>query len=274
VLKTWLILDATFLCWRAFYSTGTLSHGDVKTGVLYGFLRDILTFMESHDTERIVFCFDHGPLLRTCDYPGYKANRTAQHTEEQLPLIREMRVQMKLLRVDLLPQLGFKNVFFERGYEADDVIASVCQNLPGDDQGIIIGSDHDLYQLLNDRVLMWNPTTKKAVTATSFTRDYGVSPIQWIDVKAIAGCSGDNVIGIKGVGEKTAAKFLNGSLKSTTKAFEAIVKGNHVWNANRHLVKLPYAGCPSFKLQKDKLNRVVWMDVTEQLGMKSLRNLV
>lgn len=269
--KTWLILDATYLCWRAFYSTGVLSHGDVPTGVIYGFLRDILTFQEDHGTDRIVFCFDRGQLLRKRDYPGYKANRTKQFNEESLQSAIQVKEQIRRLRTELLPQLGFVNVFSKSGYEADDIIASVCLNLPKKDEGIIVGADYDLYQLLTDRILMWHPTSKKATTAESFSKEYGITPTQWINVKAIAGCSSDNVIGIKGVGEKTAAKFLNGSLKPSSKAWQLISANNHVWDSNRHLVKLPYAGCPVFPLQRDQIDRREWNKVLDSMGMKSLK---
>lgn len=273
--KTWLILDATYLCWRAFYSTGTLSHGDVQTGVIFGFLRDIFTFQQDHDTKRIVFCFDRGKLLRARDYPGYKANRhDKQFSEEQTQTFIDMKHQMKRLRVEILPQIGFRNIFSKVGYEADDMIAAVCQNLPKGDEGIIIGADHDLYQLLGPRIIMWHPTTKKATTEDSFGHEYGVTPSQWIDVKAIAGCSSDNVIGVRGVGEITAARFLNGSLKVTSAAFKKIVAGNNIWKANRHLVKLPYAGCPIPVLQRDKIDKQAWYAVLDSMGMKSLRSMV
>lgn len=275
-MRTWLVLDCSYLAWRAFYSTGSLSFEDKSTGVLYGFMRDILQFQERLGTKNMVFCFDRGPYLRERDYPSYKENRIVNQnlTEEKKEMISQVREQLRLLRTEYLFDLGFRNVCSAKGYEADDVVASICLNLPGTDEAVIVGSDKDLYQLLSSRVIMWNPNSKKAITQDSFEKQYGVTPTQWVDVKAIAGCSGDGVQGIKGAGELTAAKFLNGKLSNKSKAFQNIIAGNSIWDRNRHLVKLPYGGCPKFKLVEDKLDRNAWIALCDLLGMKSLRDLV
>ena len=269
------MLDMNYLAWRAFYSTGTLSHGGQSTGVIFGVLRDLLEFKDTHNTKNFVFCFDYGKLLRERDYPEYKAPRRQKEKEldpEKLEAIIHLRQQLKLLRTEVLHDLGFKNVCYAKGYEADDIIASVClSSIPIQDEVIIIGSDHDLYQLLSPRVMLWNPTTKKAVTEDSFSKEYGITPTQFIDVKAIAGCSGDNVIGIKGIGEKTAAKFLAGKLKATSATFDKIIQGNKVWRQNKCLVRLPYPGCPVFELEESWIKKQAWKEICDRLGMKSLK---
>jgi len=275
--KTWLLLDCNYLAWRAFYSTGNLSHNEIPTGVTYGFLRDIIQFQETLGSNHLVFCFDCGPYLRERDYPDYKANRVEQRyalSYEQKSLVRKMEQQFLLLRKERLFDLGFRNICYAPGYEADDVIASICLNLPKKDDAIIVGSDKDFYQLLGKRVILWDPNKKRSYNELSLSREYGVSPPQWIDVKAIAGCKSDGIVGIKGVGEVTASKFLTGKLKNTTKVFRSIVEGNDVWNSNRHLVKLPYAGCPNFKLVSDSINRDAWRALCDELGIRSLRDLV
>ena len=106
---------------------------------------------------------------------------------------------------------------------------------------VIVSTDQDLWQLLSgDRVTVWNPRTKKMLTEQAFRERWGIGPSQWADVKAIAGCPGDGVPGVPGVGEKTAAKFMAGRLKDTTKAYNRVVEANDLWERNLRLVRLSH----------------------------------
>jgi DNA polymerase I len=272
-MKTWLLIDSHYLCWRAHRTTGGLSHKGSITGIIYGFLRDIVTLKDLHNTQRFVFCFDspRKDLLRRNDYPEYKAKRDVKEVDDKL--FREVGRQIQEIRKHILPELGFKNIFWEKGYEADDLIASVCQTLDLNHDAVIVGADKDLYQLLGPKVCIYNPTQAKAITEKSFTEKYGVTPSQWVDVKAIAGCGTDNVPGIRGVGEVTAAKFINGKLSPQSAAFKAIVKGNTCWRENRRLVALPYEGTPVYQLQKDHIDFEAWDKVCKRLGIKSLTDM-
>ncbi len=212
-----LILDCNYLAWRAYHTKQDLRYRGTPTGVIFGILQDVISLRELHNTERIAFCFDHDRryLKRKIDCPGYKSSRDRPDaTEEEQKMFKEVHQQILALRKTILPTLGFRNVFAEEGYEADDLIASIVCDLREGDQAIIVGADHDLFQLLGPRTIIWNPTKSVAITESSFSKDYGVTPTQWVDVKAIAGCSSDDVPGIRGIGEKTACKFLNGTLKS------------------------------------------------------------
>ncbi|GAH00618.1 unnamed protein product, partial [marine sediment metagenome] len=99
-------------------------------------------------------------------------------------------------------------------------------------------------------------------------------PREWKLVKALAGCSTDGIPGVKGVGEKTAIKYLTSQLKETTKACQAIIskEGIKIFKRNLKLVALPFKGTNVFKLKKDKLSKEGWIKVTKTLGMKSLQN--
>lgn len=271
--RTWLILDCNYLCHRAFHVFSGLSHNGSPTGTLFGFFRDVLLLQDTHGTKDIIFCFDRGCHARFKDCPTYKQNREQAWdnlTDEQFQAKVEFRKHVKLLRTKYLRELGFRNIFSKKGYEADDVIASVCQQtISRRDVCLIVSSDHDLYQLLSDNVMMWNPTTKIAYTLKKFTEEFGIDPAQWPDVKAIAGCKTDNVIGIKGVGEKTAAKFISGRLMGG-RLHEMIVKGNRVWKRNLSLVTLPYPGVGIFRLSEDCVTESKWRKLSERLGMSSI----
>ena len=270
-MTTHLIVDTSAMAYRAMYSTGTLEHEGEATGVLYGIFRDVSALAELHQTQSVAWCFDGGYDGRKNLFPGYKASRHKRHwADEQLrESRRQIRKQLYRLRTKLLPEAGFANVFWQEGYEADDLIASTCKGMPDGDIGITVAADSDFYQLLEvDRVLIWNPMKKKIITAESFTAEWGLPPEDWAMVKAIAGCSSDEVPGVKGVGEKTVAKYLRGELGEQTKAFKAIVASGDIIERNLQLVRLPFAGTMPCPLRCD--NRNGWNRVMKSLGINSL----
>jgi DNA polymerase-1 len=272
-MKTWLVLDCHYLCWRAFYTTGGLSFGGHQTGTVYGFLRDVRGLQELHDTQNVVFAFDGGSGRRVELFPDYKASRYAKAVG-MLPEERESHeaflTQIRKLRKLYLPTIGFRNILWQEGYEADDVIASVCRGLGRAEDAVVVTADSDLFQLLAPNVVLYNPQKKKAITEKSFKDEWGIPPTLWADVKAIAGCSTDDVPGIRGVGEKTAAKFISGFL-TAGRGYNSIVAGNGIWRRNLELTRLPFPGTRRFELQDDEVTPEKWDYVTGRLGMKSLK---
>lgn len=271
-MKTYLVLDATYLCHRAFHAFPELRHGTDATGVLYGFFRELVTLKDTHNTSDFIFCFDYGRSKRREAFNGYKAKRL-QTTPFDIK--DGLHFQMDDLRTHYLPELGYRNIFFQSGYEADDVIASVIGGSNARDDMIIVSSDKDMYQLLMyPRVCIWNPAKKKAYTAASLKKQYGIDPVQWPYVKALAGCSSDDIPGCPGVGEITAAKYLTGKLKPSLKAWQAIEawQKDHSEDIKRNLslVKLPYPGTAQFTIREDEFTEDKWRAVCKKLGMKSL----
>lgn len=271
----WLVLDCDYLCHRAAFSTGELSYEGNKTGVVFGVLREVLSLQDRFNTEKIAFCWDHWKPLRSAVYPNYKANRKVAPLSQ--PMVadkrKEMHVQMRQLRDEILSELGYSNILFEKGYEADDILASVVKNLPDGETAIIVSSDHDLYQLLNHKVSIWNPRKKEMLREEGFRKEYKIDPNRWHCVKAIAGCVSDNIAGVSGVGEKTAVRFLQGDIKENSVVYRAILKEEETWKKNIPLVKLPYEGCPVFSLREDNVTRKKWKIVCERLGMRTLLHI-
>lgn len=267
--KTWLLIDAPYLCWRAFHSTGHLSHGGLATGITFGFLRDVQKLMDQHATQDIAFCFDVGLSKRKTIYPAYKAKR--EKTEEEQILRSEVYTQIDLIRTKYLPALGFKNVFHQEGYEADDLIAMLTEQVKEGNEILIVSADHDLYQLLGPNVWVWHPRENKVFGVMELRNKYGVTPKEWIEVKAIAGCDSDNIKGIEGVAEKTACKYVTGKLKATTKTFWKIGRGIKTIQRNRELVTLPFPGTEEMVLQEDETSPKKWRKVLDELGIRSLK---
>lgn len=275
--KKILILDCNFLCHRLKYTMGGLSHGGSPTGVIYGFLKTITALQRQFNTPHIVFCWDSKTSIRQQMYRKYKAHRKDKYkgmSKKEIKFEKEFRRQMKLLRRVYLPTIGYKNVFVQPGYEADDIISTVTINLSMKDEAVIVSSDKDLYQLIRPHVSFYNPAKGKILTYRRFTKKYGIKPYSWGTLKALAGCVTDNVKGVKGIGEKTAIKFLKGTLKETTKAFKAItsLRGLDIYERNKKLVILPLTGSKNFMLKEDEISEKGWKEVMEALGMKSLKN--
>ena len=244
------------------------------TGVTFQFFQWILSYKRQFETDNLMFCFEGGSLYRNNIYPEYKASRRKDEsklTEEEKNAYSELHGQIVELRRRWLLKMGFKNVITYRGYESDDVMAAFAKNTK--DEVILVTSDEDLYQCLEgDRVVMYSPHKKTFYTEKALMEEYGVKPKQWALVKALAGCAGDNVEGLKGIGERTACKFLRGELNPTSKVYEIIKseKAKEVVRRNRPLVELPYKNCPIPDPKEDEVTVEKWDEVCDQLGMISL----
>lgn len=272
---TWLIVDANALASQAFHAMGHLSTPEEATGMLFGFFRDIINLKELFDTNRMAFCFDYGKNLRLEEYPEYKKTRKAkneQATEEEKAAKHVYYDQLEHLRGTLLPAIGFRNIFAVEGFEADDLIAALTRtHITPPDRAIIITSDEDMYQCLRNNVDMYSLCKKKIITKRSFIQEYGVAPFAWAKVKALAGCLSDDIPGVKGIGEKTAIKYIREELDCTSVSYRKIKDSDYsLW---LRLVKLPYhkfglRGLREF--DQDKLNHREWEKLVTKYAMTSL----
>jgi len=273
--RTVLLLDCNYLCSVAKFVHKDLSCEEQMTGVIFGFFCELRKYLLLFKPEVLVFAWDSFSKLRKATYPEYKDNRkiylcTSDEgsreggidggiTSQRSSFAREMKKaeleynkiayeQFDLLREELIPALGFKNNFIVEGMEADDILAWIVLQVRECDH-IIVSSDNDLYQLL-DHCKMYSPVKKQLLDRNWFEAKYGLPTCrQWAQVKTLAGCAGDNIRGIEGIGIKTAVKYLRGDLSATTKAFQNI-SDNIVWAMDTilPLVFLPHQEMPDLNV--------------------------
>lgn len=269
----WLLIDCNYMAYRSFYTTGALKLGADTTGTIYGFLQSIRTLQSDFNTDKIIFCWDYGQPIRSRLHPGYKAGR-ATRRNKQSEIERQALVayeeQVDGLRSTHLTDIGYRNVWMQAGYEADDLIAHALERIPAGDEAVIVSADADLYQLIGPGRVCYNPTQKRITDERAFAIDWGIGPGVWAAVKAIAGCASDDIPGAPGIGEKTAAQWLRGQLKPGKK-LDAIREHYERSIANLSLVKLPYPGCGVFNVVPDAVTPASWDAVAARFGMRRLR---
>jgi len=256
-----LILDCNNLCYMSFYTVGDLGIEGQKTGVMFGFLMKILKLAESNKTNELIFCWDSRKHFRRSLQSDYK-----KRDKTKIVGIEGAFEQFSLLRTQVLPDMGFRNVFRQVGFESDDLMAKIVYDYPKEDC-VIVSTDQDMYQLL-EFCDIYNPRTKKLVREADFVKQWGIGSSRWAEVKGLAGCKGDNVNGVQGVAEKTAIKFLKHELKEGSAAYKRITseEGRKQTELSLKLVTLPYAErkMKQLKLKKDRLTRDKFIDVFDK----------
>ncbi|MCI2264116.1 DNA polymerase I [Sediminivirga luteola] len=204
---TLLLIDGHSLAFRAFYALPvenfTTSTGQ-HTNAVYGFMSMLLNVVAAEEPTHLAVSFDLGkPTVRLAQYPEYKAGRK--------PTPPEFAGQVDLL-IDLLKALRVPIVTLE-GHEADDVIATLAaQAREAGISSLIISGDRDCMQLVNDSTTLLYPkrgvSDLARMTPEAVEEKYGVSPENYPGLAALVGETADNLPGVPGVGEKTAAKWL------------------------------------------------------------------
>ena len=201
-----MLIDGNSLLFRMFYGIREMSNSKgVPTNALYGFVNILYKIDTQYHPDAMAVAFDlPEPTFRHQKYDEYKAGREKMPEDlvTQLPLIQE-----------LLNKMGI-SVISISGYEADDIIGTISRI--GEEDGMdveIITGDRDSFQLVSDRVHILYTTTRSGNQFTVVDPDYiheqyGVTPKELIDVKALMGDTSDNIPGIKGIGEKTALKLI------------------------------------------------------------------
>jgi DNA polymerase-1 len=199
------IIDGHALAYRQFFALPVASfstRAGEPTNAVYGFARTLLDIMERNKPEYIAVSFDQGLSGRDELYGEYKGTR------EKMPgeLATQIERIVQLVRAFNMPVLE------KEGCEADDVIGSVVgqAEAQGADVRVVTG-DRDILQLLSDHTTVQIPRRNEAdvvFDVAMFREEYGLEPIQLIDLKGLVGDTSDNIPGVRGIGDKTATKLL------------------------------------------------------------------
>ncbi len=202
-----ILIDGHSLAFRAFFAlpdTLVTSSGQI-TNAVYGFTAMLIKLLADERPDAVVVCFDKGaPQFRLDRYAEYKAGRaeTPDTFRQQLPLIREVLASLRIPMVEL------------EGYEADDLLATLTKHYRREaNEVVIVTGDRDILQLVGDGVSVI--MTRRGISDVirydhaRVLERYGVTPKQWLDFVALKGESSDNLPGVPGVGDKTAAQLIN-----------------------------------------------------------------
>lgn len=220
-MKKILLIDGSSLIFRAFYAIRNLTTKDgVFVNGVYGFLNMYYKALELIKPTHVFVAFDKGSkTFRHNEFADYKGTR------DNAP--NEITYQFGILK-DLLSSMNVNYLELDE-YEADDILGTIAKlaQKEGFEVDIFTG-DRDYLQLIDDNILVY--LTKKGISEIklmnnkSILEEYGLSPKQLIDVKALQGDSSDNIPGVKGVGEKTALKLIQeyGSLENLYKNLDAL----------------------------------------------------
>ena len=266
-----LIIDSNYICYvHRFALSAGLSYKGGRTEIIYGFLKSMLDMAERFETRSFAFAWDSRYSKRREIYPEYKMQRKEgreEMSEEDQEQEQIAFAQFNQLRKEVLPAIGFNNVFRKKGYESDDIIASIVYNECGKRKCIVVSGDEDMFQLL-DNCSIYNIRKHETMTGKMFRRIYKITPPQWINVKQLGGCSSDNVKGIPGIGQGRALSFVRGELKG--KYLDIIRDDKYkTFLRNYPLVKLPFDGTGKFHIEKDSFLRSDFKAVCREYGLKS-----
>ena len=174
----------------------------IPTGMITGFMNFIASLGKDFPTDYVVFTLDskEKETFRKEIFPEYKANRKE--------IDEDLKIQLPIA-IDLIKDMNFKMLEIP-GFESDDLIASLATL--ASKKGIkvkIVSHDKDMYQLINDNIVIFDPIKKQEITKKECLEKFEVLPENFIDFQALVGDSADNIPGVKGVGVKTAAKLIN-----------------------------------------------------------------
>lgn len=216
--KRLVLIDANSLIYRAYHALPPLTTKKAEpVNAVYGFLLVFLKAIREFQPDFIAACFDSpGPTFRHKKFKEYKAKRP--------PIPKDLVSQIPKVK-EVLSAFGVP-IFEKKGFEADDLIGTISEISPPDTEVIILSGDMDILQLINSRTRVF--LLKTGIKNTHLydqnmvKEEYGISPSQIVDFKALRGDPSDNIPGVAGIGEKTAIDLLKrfGNLENLYKELE------------------------------------------------------
>ena len=198
-MKHLVVIDGFNFFFRAYYGVRSLTRSDgLNTNALYGFTQMLLKVVADLKPDMCAVALDTTPTFRNEIYSEYKAHRKEPDAEmiEQFPFLEP-----------LIHSFGIPTLK-EKGFEADDLIATIAQTYGENCKVTIVSSDKDLMQLVTNNVVMLDTMKDKTIGADEVVEKFGVGPDKVIEVQSLIGDSSDNIPGVKGIGPKGAAQLI------------------------------------------------------------------
>lgn len=202
-----VLIDGHSILNRAFYGVPELTNSEgLHTNAVYGFLNIMFKILEEEKADHLAVAFDlKEPTFRHKQYAEYKGTRK--------PMPEELREQVPLMK-EVLASMGIP-IMTMAGYEADDILGTLAKRNAADGVEVsVVSGDRDLLQLADTRIKIRIPKTSRGGTEVKdyypedVKREYQVTPLEFIDVKALMGDASDNIPGVPGIGEKTATNLI------------------------------------------------------------------
>ena len=268
-------IDLSSLAYRSFYGLpdSIKSTEGKPVNAVKGYLDAVNRFIKLYKPIEIIHAIDEDwrPQWRVDLLPQYKAHRVEENDEELVP--DDLEYQLELLP-EILQDMGMK-VIGSKNAEADDVLASICEQKT---KVLVITGDRDLLQLIDDKksiaVHMLGKDGGNLYTNKEVLNKYGVRADQYIDFSVLRGDASDGLPGVKGIGEKTAAKLIHqfGDIESL---IQAALEGHSLISKRNTESILDSQDYISNALKVVKLKRDTRIDLnkkTKPLDIAKLRN--
>jgi DNA polymerase-1 len=195
--KSLLLIDGNNLAYRWLQRKNYNSFQD-------DYLRTIESLSKSYNAERTIVCFDFGKSYYRMELlDTYKGNRTKPQEEEEQKYYEEFFACLN----DIPNMIPYQSLKF-RGLEADDIITFLTQNIsPNFEHTWIVTSDRDMFQLLSDKISIFNIFSKKEIDIAYFLETYSLKPEEYLFSRILEGDKSDNILGVEGIGPKRAQQL-------------------------------------------------------------------
>ena len=279
-----VLIDGHSILNRAFYGVPDLTNSEgLHTNAIYGFLNILFKILEEEKPEYLTVAFDvHAPTFRHEMYADYKGTRK--------PMLDELREQVPVMK-EVLKAMGVK-IIEQAGLEADDLLGTLSKRCEANGMAVsIISGDRDLLQLATERVKIRIPKTKQGKTeiedyyAADVKERYGVTPIEFIDVKALMGDTSDNIPGVPSIGEKTATKivqeygsienaFANVSVLKPPRASKALEEHYDLAQLSKVLATINVSADFDYNLEEAKLGELYTEEAYVMFQRLQFKNLL
>ena len=273
--EEYLLIDGNNLVYRVFFALPHLSKGQSPTYIPFGIFRVLISTMVLVEKPlRPVFFWDSQNSSRRLFHPSYKSRRRKDPDKEVDEELERMFRQMGQFKQDL-GKMNFPGFEFD-GLEADDLIARFILDRPQTVPCLILSADQDLFQLLQPGVDVWDFKRKCRFTAADFRNKYGIDSKQWPLFRAITGDKTDDLVGVPGVGEVRALRYMevtkSGERRTDAdkRICEKVEYCNDLVERNLRLMRLPFAGTPHIPFPLPEPSREQFIDYCIQQGFSQI----